>query len=68
MFKKRFSIMLLAGILTLGMTGCGGQANSSNGANSGGEEKVKLTFGIWDKIQEDGMKSLVEKFNEKIRI
>ena len=65
MFKKRFSIMLLAGILTLGMTGCGGQANNSNGANSGGEEKVKLTFGIWDKIQEDGMKSLVEKFNEK---
>ncbi len=65
MFKKRFSIMLLAGILTLGMTGCRGQANNSNGANSGGEEKVKLTFGIWDKIQEDGMKSLVEKFNEK---
>ena len=65
MLKKKIGSLLMAGILSLGLIGCGSKASNVSEGNSNAGEKVKLTFGIWDVIQENGMKQLVEKFNEK---
>ena len=64
MLKKRIGSLLMAGILSLGLIGCSSKANTGSEGNANTAEKVKLTFGIWDVIQEKGMKELVAKFNE----
>ena len=64
MLKKKIFSLLMVGVLSLGLIGCGGKGNVANEGTSNNSEKVKLTFGIWDVIQESGMKQLVDKFNE----
>lgn len=66
MLRKRVGCLLMAGLLSLGLIGCGGAGSSkeTSGSNTSVEEKVKLTFGIWDVTQEKGMNALVDKFNE----
>lgn len=63
MKAKKFITTLMAGVLTLGLVGCSSTGENKEAASDG--EPVKLTFGIWDAIQEPGMKALADKFTEK---
>ena len=59
--KKLISV--IAATLTLGtaLVGCGG--NSSSSKSSGKE--ATITYGIWDKIQEPGMRQIADAFEAK---
>lgn len=63
MKAKKFITTLMAGVLTLGLVGCSSTGENKEATSDG--DPVKLTFGIWDAIQEPGMKALADKFTEK---
>ncbi len=56
-------ISVIAATLTIGSTlvGCGGAGSSSG---SSGKETT-ITYGIWDKIQEPGMRKIADAFEAK---
>lgn len=59
--KKLISVILATAAIGTMLTGCGG-SNSSAGSSKG---DVTLTYGIWDKNQEPGMRKMADAFEAK---
>jgi multiple sugar transport system substrate-binding protein len=59
--KKLISVILATAAIGTMLTGCGG-SNSSTGSSKG---DVTLTYGIWDKNQEPGMRKMADAFEAK---
>ena len=55
---RRVAVLVMAGVLTMGLTACG-----SNGKESSGDGK--LVFQIWDAGQKAGMEKLAEAYMDE---
>lgn len=72
MLNKRLMCLLMSGMMSIGAVGCSSApkkeeaqlAEAAPVKEEATKEKMKITFGIWDVIQEPGMNALVDKFNE----
>ena len=59
--KKLISVIVATAAIGTMLTGCGG-SNSSTGSSKG---DVTLTYAIWDKNQEPGMRKMADAFEAK---
>jgi len=65
MLKRKVVIVISFMFLMMSMMGCGSKGTSSNVENNKDSKKdVTLTYGIWDKNQEPGMRAMADRFEE----
>lgn len=55
------SFVMFAAVLT----GCGGSQQTSGAQSGSSSDKVKLTFGIWDKNQQKAMQSMIDAYTKE---
>lgn len=61
--RKLVSVVAATVVAGSMLVGCGGSNSSSGGKSSGGD--VTLTYAIWDKNQEPGMRKMADAFEAK---
>ncbi len=63
--KKLIAIALATMATCSVLAGCGSSKNGESSDKSGSSKDVTITYAIWDKNQEPGMKGIVEAFEKK---
>ncbi|WP_026487318.1 ABC transporter substrate-binding protein [Caldanaerobius polysaccharolyticus] len=61
--KKVIALVISLAVITIVLPGCGGRSVNSSSTSSSGT--VTITYAIWDKNQEPGMKAIADVFHKK---
>jgi multiple sugar transport system substrate-binding protein len=64
---KKLKTLLIFGLMIclIVLTACSDTTSSDGGSKGSGDEKITLTYGIWDKNQAPALEKIAEKFKEK---